>query len=144
MNGYHRDSISMLDATLADIAEELNRLYDQHSRLPIDVFYGLIEGFAAREKAKYITFKAFCAERTSLAEMPYGEYLQTEHWSSLRIAKLDEAGCRCQLCNAQGVTLNVHHRTYERRGKEELTDVIVLCQPCHAKFHDKLPRQIDG
>lgn len=29
----------------------------------------------------------------------------------------------------------VHHRTYERRGDENLNDLTTLCQPCHERFH---------
>jgi len=72
-----------------------------------------------------------------LRAMPYKEYLQTPEWASMRIRMLKRAGFRCQLCNREG-KLNVHHRTYERRGNEDYADLIVLCGNCHAKFHDKL------
>ena len=78
-------------------------------------------------------------EVSYLRTMPYKEYLQTEHWKAIRKRALDYAGHRCQLCNT-GDSLQVHHRTYERRGCEEPTDVTVLCAYCHAKFHDKLGR----
>lgn len=71
-----------------------------------------------------------------LARMPYAQYLQTEHWQETRRAALKRAGFKCQLCNSGGV-LDVHHRTYERRGQERSADVIVLCRDCHSKFHDK-------
>lgn len=77
------------------------------------------------------------ANVTALKSMPYPEYLQTNHWKTIRSKMLKRASFSCQLCNAKGV-LNVHHRTYERRGCEEYSDLIVLCKPCHAKFHDKL------
>lgn len=32
---------------------------------------------------------------------------------------------------------NVHHRTYERLGKERLGDLTVLCRKCHGLFHGK-------
>jgi 5-methylcytosine-specific restriction endonuclease McrA len=72
-----------------------------------------------------------------LRRMPYKEYLQTEHWQKVRQTALDHAKHRCQLCNASE-RLQVHHRTYERRGCEELIDLTVLCSYCHAKHHDKL------
>jgi hypothetical protein len=73
-----------------------------------------------------------------LKTMPYQEYLKTAHWKLLSEKVKRRAKYRCQLCNAEGV-LNVHHRTYERRGHEQLKDLICLCRQCHAKFHDKLP-----
>jgi hypothetical protein len=74
----------------------------------------------------------------SLRTMPYAQYLQTEHWKELRSLALKKAFYRCQLCNAQGL-MDVHHRTYERRGEEYIRDVIVLCRPCHEKHHNIQP-----
>lgn len=72
-----------------------------------------------------------------LRTMPYSEYLRTDHWQEIRRAKLRRAKYACQLCNSGGV-LDVHHRTYERRGCEIDSDLIVLCRSCHGKFHDKV------
>ncbi len=72
-----------------------------------------------------------------LRTMPYREYLQTDHWQVLRKRMLKRAGYRCQLCNVEG-RLHVHHRTYENRGNESYSDLIVLCPNCHAKHHDKI------
>lgn len=69
-----------------------------------------------------------------LKTMPYAEYLKTDHWKQRAAYARRSAGFRCQLCNAGG-ELNVHHRTYERRGEEHYSDLIVLCRPCHEKFH---------
>jgi 5-methylcytosine-specific restriction endonuclease McrA len=72
--------------------------------------------------------------------MPYKDFLKTDYWRIFALNAKTAAGNRCQLCNATG-ELHVHHRTYERRGHEEDQDVIVLCAHCHAKFHDKLPKE---
>jgi hypothetical protein len=72
----------------------------------------------------------------ALRTMPYREYLLTEEWLETRNRKLRQARYRCQLCNTSGL-LNVHHRTYERRGCEDMADLTVLCRPCHAKHHDE-------
>lgn len=72
--------------------------------------------------------------RALLGAMPYWEYLNTPEWQNRRKLKLKDAGYRCQLCNSDG-TLDVHHRTYENRGNEPLSDLIVLCRPCHERFH---------
>lgn len=69
-----------------------------------------------------------------LRTMPYRDYLQTDEWQARRRKHLRDAGYRCQLCNSDG-RLNVHHRTYERRGHELYTDLIVLCEECHDIFH---------
>ena len=70
----------------------------------------------------------------ALKTMPYQEYLKTEHWKMKRQAALKRAYYRCQLCNGNGA-LDVHHRTYERRGEEYANDLIVLCRNCHSIFH---------
>lgn len=71
-----------------------------------------------------------------LQAMPYRDYLQTPEWQARRLKAMKRAGFRCQLCNAYGKRLNTHHRTYERRGKEYDSDLIVLCQDCHQIFHE--------
>lgn len=70
-----------------------------------------------------------------LKSMPYSEYLQSDHWKGLRIKALKKSNFRCQLCNTKTKVLNVHHNTYERRGEEELSDLIVLCEDCHKRHH---------
>jgi 5-methylcytosine-specific restriction endonuclease McrA len=70
-----------------------------------------------------------------LHTMPYREYLQTAEWDETRKRAMKRAGFRCQVCNVYGVRLNVHHRTYERRGFEENQDLITLCERCHEIFH---------
>lgn len=74
----------------------------------------------------------------SNSSYPYTRYLKTTHWQRTRLAALERAGSRCQLCNSTK-RLNVHHRTYENLWGEQPDDLIVLCRACHAKFHDKLP-----
>lgn len=71
-----------------------------------------------------------------LRTMPYADYLNTEHWKKTRQWALKRAGHRCQLCNAKS-PLDVHHRTYERRGCEWHSDLIALCRDCHEIFHDE-------
>ena len=85
-------------------------------------------------------------DRSVLADLPYQEYLKTDHWKRLRsiavkAAEIDGVA-HCALCDAvsdgpNAVTMHVHHKTYERRGAELPGDLIVLCASCHAKFHGK-------
>lgn len=69
----------------------------------------------------------------------YYEYLKSPEWDVKRKAKLKEADYKCQLCNGNGTKIAVHHRTYDRVFNELLADLIALCEPCHQKFHDKVP-----
>jgi hypothetical protein len=70
-----------------------------------------------------------------LRRIPYNEYLQSPWWRSRRQRALELSGDRCQVCNSTG-PLDVHHRTYERRGEEADGDLFVLCRGCHDIFHE--------
>jgi hypothetical protein len=66
----------------------------------------------------------------------YNEYLQTPEWQNIRKEALQRAGYKCQLCSEIRL-LHIHHNTYENIGNENPKDLIVLCESCHAKFHNK-------
>lgn len=82
------------------------------------------------------TEKARTEHLEQLKNMPYKDYLKTTEWKERRIKHLKSAGYRCQVCNSPQQPLDVHHRTYERRGQEYYKDLIVLCRDCHSKFHE--------
>jgi len=73
----------------------------------------------------------------------YKDYLETEHWRTLRRLKIEEANQHCQLCGKgadRTTTLHVHHNTYTRFPyRELLSDLVVVCTQCHSIFHDRLP-----
>ena len=71
-----------------------------------------------------------------LKHMPYHQYLQTPEWKARRQKHLKSARYRCQVCNSPNQPLDVHHRTYARRGQEYFPDLIVLCRECHGIFHE--------
>jgi hypothetical protein len=83
------------------------------------------------------SFDRACSWNAELTTMPYQDYLATPEWQETRTAALKRAAHKCQLCGATAL-LNVHHNTYERRGHEIDSDLIVLCEGCHAKHHGKL------
>lgn len=72
-------------------------------------------------------------------KVDYHTYIQSSEWREKAKAAKDLAGWRCQVCNKPDneTTLDAHHRTYERLGKELPTDITVLCRQCHGKFHGK-------
>lgn len=94
--------------------------------------------FAERDEQWEAERQARADRLHALRTMPYQEYLQSPEWQAKRQKKLRSAGFRCELCNMANTVLDVHHRTYERRGDEYHRDLIVLCRDCHAKFHDKI------
>lgn len=69
-------------------------------------------------------------------QIKYREYLNSPHWQRMREVALNRAGHKCQICGCTH-NLKVHHNTYDRRGHEALTDLVVLCGRCHSKFHNK-------
>jgi len=69
------------------------------------------------------------------------EFYDSPQWAAIRRAALDAAQHRCQLWAGHTGRVEVHHRTYERfGGAERLEDLCVLCEDCHGRFHDRLPK----
>lgn len=71
-----------------------------------------------------------------LRAMPYRDYLQTREWRLTKAIVRRRFGGRCATCNsAKRLHVHVHHRTYERRGEEDIGDLTLLCGDCHGLFH---------
>lgn len=67
----------------------------------------------------------------------YKEYLKTKHWKKAREQRLKIDGYVCSVCKSNK-RLQVHHLTYENIHNEDVfTDLITLCEDCHAKVHKK-------
>jgi 5-methylcytosine-specific restriction endonuclease McrA len=61
--------------------------------------------------------------------------LRSPEWRQTRAAALVRASYCRALDPNHTEDLEVHHRTYERRGAELASDLIVLCRPCHRLHH---------
>lgn len=77
-----------------------------------------------------------------VSKVKYEEYLQSDHWkafaSSIRTSRKVCNDCGLHEMQSRrwlGQSLNVHHLTYERIGKEKPEDVVVLCLRCHLNRH---------
>lgn len=105
---------------LSALCDECKEIEQQHS---------------AASMAKYRADRLAAVQ--ALRAMPYSEYLKTDHWQALRRKALRKAEYRCQGCNT-ATELQVHHRTYERRGEELVSDLTVFCDECHSRMHAKL------
>lgn len=70
-----------------------------------------------------------------LPKTDYQEYIGSDEWKAKADAARAGADHRCQVCNSNSVILDVHHRTYERLGRESPSDLIALCRECHGLFH---------
>lgn len=91
------------------------------------------------QQERHAEWEETCAQRAKrlheLETMSYAEYLETPEWQERRKRHLKSVGFKCQLCNTKDTILDVHHRTYERRGNEHFKDLIVMCRNCHGVFH---------
>lgn len=155
-----RDTLSKLNQIIQDferIAGNMPPLRIQCMRVCVNALTGIMRtemprifGIDGSDMDKIIRAmeqdRRINAHLETLEEMPYEQYLQTFEWQQRRDQARDQAlrdaGNRCQLCN-KSKFLNVHHKTYERRGHELPEDLIVLCRDCHARFHNKLTNSQD-
>lgn len=67
---------------------------------------------------------------------------QSPRWRQIRWCKLLEQNFHCERCRRtyeDGITLEVHHRTYRRLYRELMQDLEVLCNECHRHHHRKGP-----
>jgi 5-methylcytosine-specific restriction endonuclease McrA len=60
------------------------------------------------------------------------EYLASGHWAQMRKNALYWWENACGACGAKE-RLQIHHRSYERLGRERREDLMVLCRTCHEK-----------
>jgi hypothetical protein len=67
----------------------------------------------------------------------YFEYLETEHWSSIKKQAFRIHGMKCYECGLHD-NLQIHHRHYKTLGKEDpQTDLMPLCYMCHKGIHNR-------
>ena len=65
---------------------------------------------------------------------------------NLRIACLMRDRYTCQQCGKQGIRLQAHHLVYrEHGGKDTISNLLTLCEPCHTKLHQgKMTLKVTG
>lgn len=71
----------------------------------------------------------------------YKRRLEQDDWKKEIIPSLKAYWSnRCAACNVTGdqAILDGHHRTYDRFGHEDFTDIILLCRRCHNLFHENV------
>lgn len=69
-------------------------------------------------------------------EDKYQSYIEGPIWGKLRREVLARDLHWCQFCGMKPAN-HVHHLTYERFGKELLTDLVSLCETCHNSTHNR-------
>lgn len=70
----------------------------------------------------------------------YDDYLLTKHWRNKRKLIIAERHGVCQKCKKkieEKGKIHIHHLTYERIGDELAEDLMLLCEDCHHKIHNK-------
>lgn len=73
------------------------------------------------------------------SRMDYKEYIEKHpHWQAVRKARFKFDNFQCVVCHKKiiGNDFQTHHLNYNHLGNEHMTDVITLCDSCHAKFHN--------
>ena len=78
---------------------------------------------------------------TYIKSMNYKDFLQTPYWKAIAKYRKYRADNKCCICGSKQ-NLNVHHNTYEHHGYEHqysyiMSDLTVLCNECHKRFHFK-------
>jgi HNH endonuclease len=64
----------------------------------------------------------------------YEEYLLSPWWRARKALIVRYRGERCERCGCRYL-LELHHRSYERLGRERPEDVELLCWICHQREH---------
>lgn len=64
----------------------------------------------------------------------YIEYINSKEWKETRKRFLEILGKKCSGCKREK-SVQLHHLTYVRLGRELLEDVLPLCVRCHKKVH---------
>lgn len=77
-------------------------------------------------------------KRSMIFKADVDAYYSSPEWKAKRIIMLARAKNTCNRCHVvQSSGLHVHHNTYENFGNEKMSDLEVLCEPCHEKHHKK-------
>lgn len=79
------------------------------------------------------------SKRPNSKRRAYLEYLKTHAWRRLRQRRLEQDGYTCTV-QLEGCTVEaeqVHHKTYERLGREWLSDLQSCCESCHRSIEGK-------
>lgn len=71
----------------------------------------------------------------------YEAYLNSEEWKERRKRRLKMTGFRCSACHKKGM-IQVHHLTYERIFREEMSDLLPLCKKHHDDAEELIKQKV--
>src|SRR5512139_2185500 len=64
----------------------------------------------------------------------YTEYMQSRRWHERKHKLFKKRGYACEMCGSSGLPLDVHHKNYDRLGRELDDDLLIVCrEECHPK-----------
>ena len=77
---------------------------------------------------------------TSMDKESYRRYLRSPHWLAFKARYRASVRYQCVICAtvrhpSRGRRLELHHLTYDRLGRERMTDCVYLCGPHHEAVH---------
>ena len=61
----------------------------------------------------------------------YLQVIQSPRWRWMKQRLIEVRGSKCEGCAEVGCSLEMHHDTYERLGRELPSDLRLLCRDCH-------------
>lgn len=65
----------------------------------------------------------------------YEDFINSKEWGIIRGKLFNIRGKKCEMCGNED-DIQVHHVSYKRFGGNELmSDLCVLCKPCHMEIH---------
>lgn len=71
-------------------------------------------------------------------EWDYDNFMGSQAWREIRMAKLRGASFECENCGARH-NLQVHHLDYDNElGEEYSESLMVLCKDCHNYMHQDI------
>ena len=75
----------------------------------------------------------------------YETYLKSTEWEQKKEQRMKVDNYSCVMCGRNREhcrTLQIHHITYKRLGREDVfTDLCTVCGSCHKKLHNYYNRQ---
>jgi len=61
----------------------------------------------------------------------YNQYIKGPRWAAKREAWFNAFGKYCRACGTAHGPIQLHHMTYDRLGRERMSDLVALCANCH-------------
>lgn len=136
----HADQSSVLARLRTGVGLEKMELDWNGGRVAIAIerlrnAYGFrIEGRGTRKRPYIMHDTRQLPVLAGVTEQMKAAYYITPHWNDRRMLRLTTDEFRCLLCDSPD-DLRCHHITYENLFREELRDLMTVCDECHNRIH---------